>query len=31
MGIGKRIKEARERLGMTQNELADLVLSLIHI
>ena len=25
MGIGKRIKEARERLGMTQNELADLV------
>ena len=25
MGIGKRIKEARERLGMTQNELADLI------
>lgn len=25
MGIGKRIKEARECLGMTQNELADLV------
>ena len=25
MGIGKRIKEARERLGFTQNELAELV------
>lgn len=25
MGIGKRIKEARERLGMTQNELAEIV------
>ena len=25
MGIGKRIKEARERLGLTQNELAELV------
>ncbi len=25
MGIGKRIKEARERLDLTQNELAELV------
>lgn len=25
MGIGKRIKEARENLGLTQNELGDLV------
>ena len=25
MGIGKRIKEAREHLGLTQNELAELV------
>lgn len=25
MGIGKRIKEARENLGLTQNELAELV------
>lgn len=25
MGIGKRIKEARERLGLTQNELGELV------
>ncbi len=25
MGIGKRIKEARERLGLTQNELGALV------
>lgn len=25
MGIGKRIKEARENLGLTQSELADLV------
>ena len=25
MGIGKRIKEARERLGMTQSELAEIV------
>jgi len=25
MGIGKRIKEARERLGLTQNELGELI------